>query len=336
MEAYHRYSDDFIKPIQNEPLFEEENRRYSVFPIKYQGIWAIHVEMNSVHWTVEEIDLSKDLRDWVEKLSDDDRTFLKHVLAFFASADGIVNANISENVFRKIVVKEAECAFGKQYDMENVHGHMYSLLLDVLITDLEEKDRLFRSIETMPCIAKKADWCERWINSDKPYSHKLVAFAVVEGVFFSGSFASIFWLKTRPGSVMPGLRKSNKFIARDESLHVKLACEIFSLLLNHPRQEIVHQIIDEAVLIEDEFINEALKCRLLGMNSILMSQYIRYCADRLMVQLGYEKKYNVEMPLEYMKKIDSFCKTNQFEHREDNYSDASIDNPRVWKILKRC
>ena len=205
-------------------------------------------------------------------------------------------------------------------------------MLDTFVKDDKLKKKLIDSIKTMPSIKKKAEWCQRWINSDKTYAHKLVAFAIVEGVFFSGSFCSIFWLKTRKGSVMPGLVKSNRFIARDEAKHVELACLLYALLNNKLKESVIHEIIEEAVQIEDEFINASLPCRLIGMNSKLMSQYIKYVADRLLVQLGYNKKYNVENPFEYMNKIDTYVKGNFFEERNDGYSDAKIDNERVFRI----
>lgn len=334
--SYHKYADDFIdSDIKIEPILSTESERYTVYPIEYKSVWNNYKDQLKINWVVEEVDLSKDVAHWEELLSDDDRTFIMHVLAFFAAADGIVNANIKQNLIDVVKIKEAECAYGKQFEMENAHGEMYSLMLDTFVKDDNLRNKLIEAIRTMPSINKKAVWCKKWIDSDKTYAHKLVAFAIVEGVFFSGSFASIFWLKTRPGSVMPGLRKSNKFIARDENKHVELACILYSLLKNRLKESVIHEIMEEAIEIEEEFINASLPCRLLGMNSNLMSQYIKYVADRLLVQLGYRKKYNVDNPFEYMKKIDTFVKSNFFEERNDSYSDAKIDNLREFVILKK-
>lgn len=335
--SYQKYSHDFINnEIKLEPILSTTSERYTVYPIKYQKVWNNYKDQLKINWVVQEINLSKDISHWENNLSDNDRTFIMHILAFFAAADGIVNLNIKQNLIDVVKIKEAECAYGKQFEMENVHGEMYSLMLDTFVKDEQLKMKLIESIKTMPSIRKKAEWCKKWIDSDKTYAHKLVAFSIVEGVFFSGSFASIFWLKTRPGSIMPGLRKSNKFIARDENKHVELACIMYSLLNNKLKESVVHEILDEAISIEEEFINASLPCRLLGMNSELMSNYIKYVSDRLLVQLGYQKKYNVALPFEYMKKIDTFAKGNFFEEREDNYSDSKIDNPRIFEILKRC
>ena len=334
MPSYLKYANDFMNSeIVTEPILSTTSERYTVYPIQYQKVWENYKAQLKVNWVVEEVDLSKDIGHWETMLSADDRTFIMHVLAFFASADGIVNANIKKNLIDAIKIKEAECAYGKQFEMENAHGEMYSLMLDTFVKDDIIKQKLVNSIKTMQSIKKKAEWCKKWIDSDKPYAHKLVAFAIVEGVFFSGSFASIFWLKTRSGSIMPGLRKSNKFIARDENLHVENACILSALLRNKIKESVVYEIIEEAITIEEEFINESLPCRLLGMNAALMSQYIKYVADRLLVQLGYQQKYYSENPFEYMKKIDMFSKQNFFEGREDSYSSSQIDNPRIFKIL---
>lgn len=333
--AYRKYVDDFEGPIRPEPILSSASERYTVYPIQYQSVWKNYKRQLEINWVAEEVDLSKDIQDWKDKLSNDDREFIMHVLAFFAAADGIVNSNIEKNLISMVKIKEAQCAYGKQFEMENTHGEVYSLLLDTFIDDPILKQRLIDAIKTMPTIKKKAEWCKKWIDSDKPYAHKLIAFAIVEGVFFSGSFASIFWLKTRSGTVMPGLRKSNKFIARDENLHVELAWTLYGLLKNRLRREVVYQIMDEAIAIEDEFINASLPCRLLGMNSESMSQYIKYVADRLLVQLNYPKRYNVELPFDYMKKIDTFVKFNFFEERPDGYVDAKINNPRDYVILEK-
>lgn len=331
--SYRKYVSDFVnKQIMEEPILSTKSQQYTVFPIKYPTIWKNYKNQLKLNWVVEEVDLSKDVAHWDKLLSHNDKDFIMHVLAFFSAADGLVNANIKENLIDVVKIKEAECAYGKQFEMENAHGEMYSLMLDTFVKDDKLKKKLIDSIKTMPSIKKKAEWCQRWINSDKTYAHKLVAFAIVEGVFFSGSFCSIFWLKTRKGSVMPGLIKSNRFIARDEAKHVELACLLYALLNNKLKESVIYEIIEDAVQIEDEFINASLPCRLIGMNSKLMSQYIKYVADRLLVQLGYNKKYNVENPFEYMNKIDTYVKGNFFEERNDGYSDAKIDNERVFRI----
>jgi len=333
MAPYKKYANDFVnKEFLPEPILSEKSHRYTVFPIHYPTIWKNYKNQQKLNWIVEEVDLSKDIAQWDKILSQNDRDFIMHVLAFFSAADGLVNANIKENLIDIVKIKEAECAYGKQFDMENVHGEMYSLMLDTFVKDDVLKNKLIESIKTMPSIIKKADWCRKWIDSDKSYAHKLVAFSIVEGVFFSGSFCSIFWLKTRKGSVMPGLIKSNRFIARDEAKHIELACLLYALLENKLKESVIYEIIEDAVLIEDEFINASLPCKLIGMNSKLMSQYIRYVADRLLVQLGYNKKYNADNPFEFMTKIDTYVKGNFFEERNDGYSDAKIDNARVFKI----
>ena len=332
--CYKKYANDFASTdIKLEPILSLNSERYTVYPIRYETVWKNYKNQLKNNWVVEEVDLSKDVSQWNKDLSADDRTFIMHVLAFFATADGIVNANIKQNLIDVVKIKEAECAYGKQFEMENAHGEMYSLMLETFVKNEDLKNKLINSIKTMPSIKKKTEWCEKWINSDKPYAHKLIAFAIVEGVFFSGSFASIFWLKTRPGSIMPGLRKSNKFIARDENLHVQLAAILYALLQNKVKESVVYEIIEEAIAIEEEFINDSLPCRLLGMNSVLMTQYIKYVADRLLNQLGYNKRYDAENPFEYMNKIDTFCKDNFFEGRNDAYTDSKIDNKRIFKIL---
>ena len=337
LKPYQKYNTDFMDPtIKLEPILSEENSQDTVLPVRYQKVWKNYKDQMKLHWVAEEIDMSKDYEHWTQKLSKNDRIFIMHVLAFFSASDGIVNANIKKNLIDLVKIKEAECAYGAQFAMENIHGEMYSNMLDLFISHNNVlKNKLINAVKTMPSIKKKAVWCKKWIDSDKTYAHKLVAFAIVEGVFFSGSFASIFWLKTRPGSIMPGLIKSNKFIARDEAKHVELACILYSLLNNRLKEAVVYEIIEEAIVIEEEFINSSLPCKLLGMNSDLMSQYIKYTADRLLVELGYNKKYNATNPLEYMGKIDTFVKSNFFEERVDAYTNSKIDNERVFTFLKK-
>lgn len=333
--SYYNSKSDFTdETIALEPILSENSAKFTVLPIEYHDVWKNYKTQCQCYWVCEEIDLSRDEEHWNSQLSNNDKVFISHVLAFFNSFDGIVNDNLRKNVIDVIKIKEAEGAYGRQFDMEFTHGEMYSLMLDTFVKDHDLKNKLINAVETMPAIKKKAEWCRKWIDSDKPFAHKIIAFAIVEGIFFSGSFASIFWLKTRPGSIMPGLRKSNKFISRDETLHVLLAITIYSLLNNKLKESVVYDIIDEAIQIESEFITESLPCRLLGMNSDLMTQYIMYCADRLLVQLGYNKKYNKENPFEFMNKIDIFCKSNFFEERNDNYSDSNINNDRNWQFIE--
>lgn len=334
LEAYKQHTSDFVNTfIVPEPILSETSFRYTTYPIKYKTVWDNYQIQQKNNWVVQEIDFSKDVKDWEDKLSNNDRYFLMHVLAMFASFDGIVNVNIKQNLIDLVKIKEAECGYGKQFDMENVHGETYSLMIDIFIKDRVLQDKLIDSIRTMPAIKAKVDWCKKWIECDKTFAHKLVAFSIVEGVFFSGSFASIYWLKTRSGGIMPGLLKSNRFISRDEALHVDLACILYALLKNRLQEAVVYEIMNEAVEIEDFFINCSLPCKLIGMNAELMSQYIRYVSDRLLVQLGYNKLYNVTNPFEFMNKIDVYDKNNFFESRTDSYQDSKIDNPRVFQIL---
>lgn len=334
LEPYYKYVDDFADMnIKEEPILSKNSERYTVYPIKYRTVWKNYKEQLKNNWVIEEVDLSKDITHWENNLTNNERNFIMHVLAFFASADGIVNTNIEKNLIDAVKIKEAKCAYGKQIEMENAHGEMYSLMLETFVKNDVLKDKLIRAIKTMPSIKKKAEWCKKWIDSDKTYAHKLFAFAIVEGLFFSSSFASIFWLKTKTGSMMPGLRKSNKFISRDEYKHVELAYILYKLLFNTLKESVVYKIMEEAVEIEIEYIKDSLPSKLLGMNAQLMIQYIQYCADRLLVNFGYKKKYYVENPFEFMEKIDVFCKDNFFESRNDQYSDAKIDNPRVFAML---
>lgn len=331
---YRKYSNDFIDAdIKIEPILSESSAQTTVYPVKYPSVWKNYKDQLKNNWVVEEVDLSKDILDWELRLSFNDKIFIKFTLSFFSSFDSIVNVNIKQNLIDVVKIKEAECAYGKQFEMENAHGEMYSLLLDTFIKDDNLKSKLYNSIKTMPSIKKKAEWCKKWIESDKTYAHKLFAFAIVEGIFFSGSFASIFWIKTVHKSLMPGLRKSNRFIARDEYKHVELAYILYDLLKNKLRESVVYSIIDEAVSIEIEYINDSLPSKLLGMNSVSMTQYIKYCADRLLVNFGYSKKYGNENPFEFMNKIDVYCKGNFFEDRNDTYADAKIDNPQVFTFL---
>jgi ribonucleoside-diphosphate reductase subunit M2 len=274
-------------------------------------------------WTAEEIDLSKDLHDWHNRLNDDERYFVSHVLAFFAASDGIVNENLVERFSAEVQVTEARCFYGFQIMMENIHSETYSLLIDTYIKEPKQRTYLFDAIETIPCIKKKADWAIRWINDrESTFASRLVAFAAVEGIFFSGSFASIFWLKKR--GLMPGLTFSNELISRDEGLHTDFACLLFSHLNNRPDKKIVEDIIVEAVGIEQEFLTDALPCGLLGMNAKLMCQYIEFVADRLLLALGNQKYYNSANPFDFMESISLAGKTNFFEKRVGDYQKAGV------------
>ena len=274
-------------------------------------------------WTAEEIDLSKDLHDWNNRMNDDERFFVSHVLAFFAASDGIGNENLVERFSGEVQIPEARCFYGFQIMMENIHSETYSLLIDTYIKEPKQRTYLFDAIDTIPCIRKKADWALRWISDkESTFAQRLVAFAAVEGIFFSGSFASIFWLKKR--GLMPGLTFSNELISRDEGLHTDFACLLFSHLRNRPSKQVVQDVIVEAVGIEQEFLTEALPCALLGMNATLMKQYIEFVADRLLVALGNSKYYNSTNPFDFMDIISLTGKTNFFEKRVGDYQKAGV------------
>jgi ribonucleoside-diphosphate reductase subunit M2 len=273
-------------------------------------------------WTAEEVDLSKDYGDW-EKLSENEQYFLEHVLAFFAGSDGIVVENLGERFLRDVSIPEAKCFYGLQIAMENIHSETYSLLIDTYIKDDDKKRKLFNAVETIPCIKRKADWSLKWItDQNSNFAKRLVAFACVEGIFFSGSFCSIFWMKKR--GLLPGLCFSNELISRDEALHTDFACLLYSSIEEKLSQEVIYEIICEAVEIENEFIVESLPCKLLGMNSGMMTQYIKFVADRLLLQLGYDKLYNVINPFTWMEMISMEGKTNFFEKRVGEYSKNNV------------
>ncbi|MEQ2258702.1 Ribonucleoside-diphosphate reductase subunit M2 [Xenotaenia resolanae] len=272
---------------EEEPLLKENPNRFVIFPIQYHDIWQMYKKAEASFWTAEEVDLSKDLQHW-ESLKDDERFFISHVLAFFAASDGIVNENLVERFTQEVQVTEARCFYGFQIAMENIHSEMYSLLIDTYIKDPTEREYLFNAIETLPCVKKKADWALNWIgNKNAAYGERVVAFAAVEGIFFSGSFASIFWLKKR--GLMPGLTFSNELISRDEGLHCDFACLMFKHLVNKPSSETVTKIIKNAVEIEQEFLTDALPVKLIGMNCDMMKRYIEFVADRLLLELGFSK-----------------------------------------------
>jgi len=311
------------KPVvEEEPLLKENPQRFVILPIKYDDIWKMYKKAMASFWTAEEIDLSGDMAHWA-KLKDDEKHFIKHVLAFFAASDGIVNENLVERFMQEVQVPEARCFYGFQIAMENIHSETYSLLIDTYIKDPAERHKLFNAIETVPAVQKKANWALNWINSESAsYAERVVAYASVEGIFFSGSFAAIFWLKKR--GLMPGLTFSNELISRDEGLHTDFACLMYSHLVNKLPEQRVLQIVCEAVEIEIEFLTEALPCRLIGMNGDLMAQYIKYVADRLLVELKCNKVYNVENPFDFMENISLDGKTNFFEKRVGEYQKAGV------------
>ncbi|KAI9371793.1 ribonucleotide reductase [Aspergillus egyptiacus] len=307
----------------NEPLLQENPHRFVLFPIKYHEIWQMYKKAEASFWTAEEIDLSKDLHDWNNRLNDDERFFISRVLAFFAASDGIVNENLLERFSGEVQIPEARCFYGFQIMIENIHAETYSLLIDTYIKEPKQRTYLFDAIDTIPCITKKAEWAIKWIqDQEATFAQRLVAFAAVEGIFFSGSFASIFWLKKR--GLMPGLTFSNELISRDEGLHTDFACLLFSHLNWRPSKQVVEDIIVEAVAIEKEFLTDALPCALLGMNAKLMCQYIEFVADRLLVALGNKKYFNATNPFDFMESISLAGKTNFFEKRVGDYQKAGV------------
>jgi len=318
-----RFVGDINLPESQEPLLMESKRRFVLFPIQYHEIWQMYKKAEASFWTAEEVDLSKDLHDWNNRLSDNERHFISHVLAFFAASDGIVNENLVERFSNEVQAAEARCFYGFQIMMENIHSETYSLLIDTYIKDPAQREYLFDAVETVPCVKKKADWALTWITDQRAsFAERLVAFAAVEGIFFSGSFASIFWLKKR--GLMPGLTFSNELISRDEGMHTDFACLLFSHLKRRPHPDTVNKIITEAVTIEQEFLTDALPVALIGMNAELMCQYIEFVADRLLVALGCPKHYNSTNPFDFMDMISLQGKTNFFEKRVSDYSKANI------------
>ncbi|WP_207533133.1 ribonucleoside-diphosphate reductase small subunit [Desertivirga arenae] len=305
---------------QEEVLLKENKDRFVILPINYPKIWEMYKKHEASFWTAEEIDLTGDLKDW-ELLNPGEKHFISHVLAFFAASDGIVNENLAVNFMSEVQVPEARCFYGFQIMMENIHSETYALLIDTYIKDSREKDYLFHAIDTVPAVKKKAEWALRWIENGS-FAERLVAFAAVEGIFFSGSFCSIFWLKKR--GLMPGLTFSNELISRDEGLHCEFACLLYSMLNNKLSQKLVYDIISEAVEIEKEFITEALPADLIGMNAKLMKQYIEFVADRWLNELGYDKIFNAQNPFDFMEMISLQGKTNFFEKRVGDYQKAGV------------
>jgi ribonucleoside-diphosphate reductase beta chain len=305
-----------------EPMLKENIDRFVLFPIVHTDIWEMYKQETASFWTAEEIDLAEDSKDW-DKLNKDEQHFLKHVLAFFAASDGIINENLVLNFSNEVQWPEARAFYGFQIMMENIHAETYSLLIDTYIKDPIEKDHLFKALETVPSVKKKGDWAMRWLDRKRgSFAVRLVAFAAVEGIFFSGSFCAIFWLKKR--GLMPGLTFSNELISRDEGLHCDFACLLHSKLIRGAGENLIHHIISEAVVIEIEFVTTALPVSLIGMNSDLMAQYIQFVADRLLISLGASKLYNVENPFPWMEMISMQGKTNFFEKRVAEYQKSGV------------
>nr|DAD33555.1 TPA_asm: hypothetical protein HUJ06_012406 [Nelumbo nucifera] len=318
---------------EEELILMEQSQRFCMFPVRYKQLWEMYKKAEASFWTAEEVDLSHDIQQW-KALSDSEKHFISHVLAFFAASDGIVLENLAARFLKDVQIPEAislpmqplftlaRAFYGFQIAMENIHSEMYSLLLETYIKDPKEKHRLFNAIENIPSVARKAKWALDWIQSSTSFAERLVAFACVEGIFFSGSFCAIFWLKKR--GLMPGLTFSNELISRDEGLHCDFACLLYSLLQKQLSSQRVHHIVHEAVEIETQFVCEALPCALIGMSSVLMSHYIKFVADRLLVALGYQKKYNVENPFDWMEFISLQGKANFFERRVGDYQKSSV------------
>jgi len=307
-----------------EPILQENKNRFVIFPIKHHDIWEWYKKMEASFWTAEEIDLSQDLNDWNNKLSNDEKYFIKHILAFFAASDGIVNENLAENFVNEVQYAEAKFFYGFQIMMENIHSETYSLLIDTYVKDEAEKDQLFNAIEVFPAIKKKADWAIKWIESDS-FAERLIAFAAVEGIFFSGAFCSIFWLKKR--GLMPGLTFSNELISRDEGVHSDFAVHLHNHhLVNKVPKARIREIIVEALRIEREFVTESLPVSLIGMNAGLMTQYLEFVTDRLLVELGCDREYNTSNPFDFMDMISLQGKTNFFEKKVAEYQKAGVMN----------
>lgn len=310
-----------MSKIANEPLLTENENRFVMFPIEDQSIWDMYKKQVDCFWRTEEVDLSKDMASW-KTLNDEEKYFIKMVIAFFAGSDGIVLENLGTRFMGEVQLAEARAFYGFQIAMENIHSETYSLLIDTYEKDEKEKQKLFEGIQNFPCIKKKADWAVKWINDKRSsFATRLIAFACVEGIFFSGAFCSIFWLKKR--GKMPGLTFSNELISRDEALHTEFAVLLYNKLVKKLTKKRIAEIITEAVDIEKEFICEALPCRLIGMNATLMSQYIEFVADRLAMQLGNDKIYNTANPFDFMEAISVEGKTNFFEKRVGEYALAN-------------
>ena len=312
---------------QLEPILQENKNRFVIFPIKHHDIWEFYKSMEASFWTAEEIDLSQDLNDWNNKLNDDERYFIKHILAFFAASDGIVNENLAENFVNEVQYAEAKFFYGFQIMMENIHSETYSLLIDTYVKDEAEKAELFNALEVFPAIGKKAEWALKWIESDS-FAERLIAFAAVEGIFFSGAFCSIYWLKKR--GLMPGLTFSNELISRDEGVHCDFAVHLHNHhLVNKVPKDRIKEIIVDALDIERQFVTESLPASLIGMNAVLMTQYLEFVADRLLVELGCDREYNTTNPFDFMDMISLQGKTNFFEKKVAEYQKSGVMNTDV-------
>ncbi len=316
--------------MTQDTILSPNKGRFVLFPIQYHATWQFYKKAEASFWTAEEIDLSHDQIDW-QKLTANEKHFISHVLAFFAGSDGIVNENLAMRFMNDVQIPEARCFYGFQIAIENIHAETYSLLIDSYIKEPAERARLLNAIETVPCVKKKADWAMKWIHSSESFAERLVAFAAVEGIFFSGSFCSIFWLKKR--GLMPGLTFSNELISRDEGLHCDFACHLFGLLENKPSEERVKKIISDAVEIEKEFVTDALPVDLIGMNAKLMAQYIEFVADRLVVALGFSKIFHAKNPFDWMELISLQGKTNFFEKRVGEYQKAGVMSSRTEQVF---
>jgi ribonucleoside-diphosphate reductase beta chain len=312
-----------------EPILEENPNRFVLFPIQYDSIWEMRKKALACFWTTDEIDLEADLHDWRNKLNDGERHFIKHVLAFFAASDGIVNENLVLNFYSDVQIAEARSFYATQIQIEDIHAETYSLLIDTYIQDTEEKNGLFNAISTLECVKKKAHWALNWIEKAPTFAHRLIAFAAVEGIFFSGSFCAIYWLKKR--GLMPGLTFSNELISRDEGMHCDFACLLYSMLQNQISSNDIRSIISEAVELEKEFVTDALPVSLIGMNGQLMTQYIEFVADRLLLSLGNSKIYGTANPFPWMEMISLQGKTNFFEKRVGDYQKAGVMTEREKK-----
>ena len=316
--------------VPHEPILEPNPSRFTTFPIRYPSLWKLYKKAVASFWTTEEIDLSGDRKDW-EKLNENERYFIKNILAFFAGSDGIVMENININFASEIQISEARSFYAYQEFNESIHGETYSLLIDAYVDDNEEKNSLFRAIENIECVKKKAEWAMKWFSRERPFAERLIAFACVEGIFFSGSFCAIFWLKKR--GLMPGLCFSNELISRDEGLHCEFAVDLYRNMVNKVKSETIRDIVRDAVSIETEFICDALPCRLLGMNSDSMTTYIQFVADRLMTQFGEEPLWKVKNPFDFMETISLEGKTSFFEKRVSEYSKMGVGNESTNSII---
>jgi len=316
---------DYIED-EYEPLLEPTLDRFTIFPLKHQNLWDLYKKAQMSNWTAEEIDLSKDMEDWVQ-LTDNEQKFIKYILAFFAGSDGIVFENINNNFADEVQASEARSFYGYQCHNEMVHGETYSKLIDKYIKDPSEKKQLFQAIQTIPCIERKAEWAMKWFDKSRPFAERLFAFACVEGIFFSGSFCAVYWLKKR--GLLPGLCFSNELISRDEGLHQEFAVELFNMLQQKPSKDIIHTIIKEAVEIEKGFILDALPCSLIGMNSEKMSEYIEYVSDRLLKQVGHPTIWNSKNPFDFMENISLDGKTNFFEKRVGDYGKLDDETENI-------